>query len=167
MIVYTIGYEGSDFDSVVAALQRHGVEVLVDVRALPISRKPNFSKRRLSVSLEENGIEYLHLGALGDPKAGREAARAGRLSDFRRVYQAHLLRAKPKQTLQGLVALCSARVCCLLCFERDHTACHRSIVADRLSAKGLTVHHLRGDAPARHGSSRRPRRNLGESAAAA
>lgn len=167
MDLYTIGYEGTDFGGVLAALQRHSVDVLVDVRAVPLSRKPGFSKKALSGRLEENGIDYIHLGILGDPKPGREAARSGRLSDFRRIYREHLSRADPQEACEGLVAWSQARVCCLLCFERDPAVCHRSIIADSLAIRGLTVSHLYAERATRHGSSSSTRRNTGEGATTA
>ena len=74
--VYTLGYEGTDIDKVVATLQAVGVKVLADVRAVALSRKKGFSKNALRTRLEAEGIAYVHLVELGDPKPGREAARA-------------------------------------------------------------------------------------------
>ena len=62
----------------IAALQAAGVEQVIDVRAVPLSRKPGFSKNVLAAGLKEAGIDYVHLKALGTPPAGREAARKGR-----------------------------------------------------------------------------------------
>src|SRR5690606_21613376 len=76
-IVYTIGYEGTDIDRFVATLKAVGVRRLADVRAVALSRKKGFSKKSLAARLEAEDIEYLHFQALGDPKPGREAARAG------------------------------------------------------------------------------------------
>jgi uncharacterized protein (DUF488 family) len=72
----TIGYEASQPDLFDATLLRRGVEVLVDVRAVALSRRRGFSKRALAERLEQQGISYLHLSNLGDPKPGRDAARS-------------------------------------------------------------------------------------------
>ena len=86
----TIGYEGATQADVIARLRAAGVEIVIDVRAVASSRRPGFSKTILAASLAEAGIDYLHLRALGTPKPGREAARAGRIDEMREIYEAHL-----------------------------------------------------------------------------
>ena len=81
--VYTIGYEGTDIDRFIQTLRNVDVKVLADVRAVALSRKEGFSKSALSSRLEMEGISYIHFMELGDPKKGREAARAGKYEKFR------------------------------------------------------------------------------------
>ena len=88
MRIFTIGYEGSTQDEFIAALQQAGVERIIDVRAVPLSRKPGFSKNVLAAGLSEAGIDYVHLKALGTPPAGREAARKGDEAGLERIYAA-------------------------------------------------------------------------------
>lgn len=76
--LFTIGYEGATPGAVADALAGAGVELLVDIRAVANSRRPGFSKRALAAGVEERGVGYLHLRALGTPAEGRAAARAGR-----------------------------------------------------------------------------------------
>jgi uncharacterized protein (DUF488 family) len=147
--LYTIGYEGTDIDRFVATLKAVGVRLLADVRALPLSRKKGFSKNGLRVRIEQEGMEYIHLGALGDPKEGRDAARAGRFDQFRKIYNKHLAQAEPQETLRELEALVGKRPTCLMCFERDPTECHRLIVASQLP-KSVKTLHLYGDEPNRY-----------------
>src|SRR3954467_7185892 len=90
MRIFTIGYEGATMDDFLAALKAAGVERLIDVRALPLSRRPGFSKSPLRAALEEVGVEYVHLKALGTPPDGRSAARAGRREDLKRIYAGQL-----------------------------------------------------------------------------
>src|SRR3982750_1999080 len=90
MRIFTIGYEGTTVGEFIAALQRAGVERVIDVRALPLSRRPGFSKSPLRAALQEVGIDYLHLKALGTPADGRAAARAGRHKDLERIYSGQL-----------------------------------------------------------------------------
>src|SRR6185369_12843167 len=85
MRIFTIGYEGSTMPEFLAARRKAGVERVIDVRALPLSRRPGFSKTPLRLALEEAGIEYVHLKALGTPAEGRTAARAGRQTDLERI----------------------------------------------------------------------------------
>lgn len=148
MKLFTVGYEGRTTDDLFATLRRTGVELLIDVRDVPISRKRGFSKTALGNGLAAVGIEYLHLKGLGDPKPGRVAARSGRYAEFRRIFSEHLLSCAAQQALAMAVAEASQKVACLLCFERDHTNCHRSIVANSMSGlKHFSVTHLDTRAP--------------------
>lgn len=150
-VAYTIGYEGADMERFITTLKMVGVEVLADVRAVAHSRKKGFSKTALRERLEEEGITYIHFIELGDPKPGREAARAGRYSEFRRIYARHLSEHEPRAALSVLGSLVREKATCLLCFERDPSVCHRSIVAERLTTFGVkTVLHLYGDTPSRY-----------------
>src|SRR5688500_8211615 len=90
MKIFTIGYEGTTQPELIAALQASGVERLIDVRAVPLSRKPGFSKNILANGLAEAGIEYVHLKALGTPPEGREAARKNRHAELERIYAGQL-----------------------------------------------------------------------------
>ena len=68
MIIYTIGYEGLNIDSFMSLLRENGVETVVDIRELPLSRKPGFSKKVLASTLSASGFEYTHISDLGCPK---------------------------------------------------------------------------------------------------
>ena len=83
MKIFTIGYEGVTQGEFLAALEGAGVARVIDVRALPLSRRPGFSKTPLKNALAEVGIDYVHLKALGTPPEGREAARKGRHDELR------------------------------------------------------------------------------------
>lgn len=140
----TIGYEGSSLLDFISALQREGVQHVLDIRDRPISRKPGFSKRLLAEALLSAGIGYSHLQALGDPKPGRDAMRAGRVDEFREIFTAHLDRPEGEEALATAYAMASRKPSVLLCFEADHQCCHRHIVANRMVEAGaLTVRHLR------------------------
>lgn len=149
-VVYTIGYEGTDIDRFVATLRAVGVTMLADVRAVAVSRKKGFSKNGLRERLEAEAITYVHLVELGDPKPGRDAARAGKYDEFRRIYSAHLKTADAVGVLKVLDKLARQDAVCLLCFERDPAGCHRRMIADRLKARGLEVFDLYGDEPSRY-----------------
>ncbi len=168
-VVYTIGYEGTDIERFVETLKAVGIQVLADVRAVAISRKKGFSKKALKARLELEGISYLHFDALGDPKSGREAARAGRYEEFRRVYGKHISGNEAQQALQALENVIRDAPSCLLCFERDPSVCHRSIVASEMSLKGIRSFDLFGDDPTRYvdHARKRSRHHSRESAATA
>lgn len=128
----TVGYEGAKIDDFIATLLSAKVTTLVDVRELPLSRKKGFSKNALRTAVEAAGISYLHIRQLGDPKPGRDAAKAGDYKTFRKIFGAHMLRPETKQALKDLADMLGNGLTCLLCFERCHRQCHRTIVADEL-----------------------------------
>jgi len=128
MKIFTIGYEKATQAEVIGALQAAGVSRLIDVRAVPASRRPGFSKNILAASLAEHGIDYVHLKALGTPADGRAAARAGRHADLERIYAGQL--ELPEAIAQSaiMLALAEEKPSALLCYERDPAACHRSLL---------------------------------------
>ena len=129
-MIFTIGYEGATQAELVAALAAAGVGRVIDVRAVPLSRKPGFSKNVLAAGLREAGIDYVHLKALGTPPEGREAARKGKHEVLERVYAAQL--ETPEAGLQAarMIELASEKRSALLCFERDPGACHRTLLRE-------------------------------------
>jgi uncharacterized protein (DUF488 family) len=128
MRIFTIGYEATTMGDFLAALQTASVERVIDVRALPLSRRPGFSKSPLRAALADAGIDYVHLKALGTPATGREAARKGRHEDLKRIYASQL--QLPEAIAQGaqMLELCRDKPSALLCFERDPAACHRTLL---------------------------------------
>lgn len=128
MKIFTIGYEGSTQAELLAALRTVGIERVLDVRAVPLSRKPGFSKKVLAAALREEGIDYVHLKALGTPPEGREAARKGRYEVLERVYAAQLETAEAAMQAAQMLELAAEKPSVLLCFERDPAACHRSLL---------------------------------------
>jgi uncharacterized protein (DUF488 family) len=137
--VFTIGYEGATMASFVAALQAAGVAQVIDVRALPLSRRPGFSKTALAGGLAEAGIDYVHLRALGTPPEGREAARKGRHDVLAQVYAGQL--ELPEAIGQGaqMLALAEEKPSALLCFERDPAGCHRTLLVRAMAPDAHVV----------------------------
>ena len=140
MRIFTIGYEGATVAEFVAALTQAKVERVIDVRALPLSRRPGFSKSPLRAALEEAGIEYLHLKALGTPADGRAAARAGRYADLQRIYAGQLELPEAMAQAAQMLALADERPTALLCMERDPAQCHRTLLLDAVAADAEVVH---------------------------
>lgn len=131
--IFTIGYQGTTVDDLIAALKEAGVARVIDVRAVPLSRKRGFSKRALAGELAESGIEYVHLQALGTPKEGRDAARAGDCEHLERVFRGYVeAYPEPKLALKEAASLIREKPSALLCFEATPETCHRTIVADIL-----------------------------------
>lgn len=128
----TIGYETDTQSGMIARLKAAGVELVVDVRAVASSRKAGFSKTLLGNSLKDQGIDYLHLRPLGTPKPGREAARAGRIDEMHRIFNAHLEEPAAQLALAQATELATQKRIALLCYEDDPNCCHRQIVAQRI-----------------------------------
>jgi len=139
----TIGYEAAPQARVIDTLKAAGVEVLIDVRAIAASRRAGFSKGLLSSSLEDAGIEYVHLRGLGTPKEGRMAARKGKTAEMRAIFEAHLAEPEAQLQLAKAIEIAKAKKVALLCYEADHRGCHRSIVVERMQeAADFTVENL-------------------------
>jgi len=139
--LYTIGYEGANLDDFVETLRAAKIDVLLDIREIPISRRRGFSKTALGQVVEASGIAYRHERQLGSPKAIRHRLREdGNYDRFFREFKRYLdkqwdLLEALTQELKGNVAL--------MCFEKDHADCHRHSVAEALSKLlGKTPIHL-------------------------
>src|SRR6201996_7269913 len=143
--LFTIGYEQTPQKAVLDELALAGVKLLVDVRAVTSSRRPGFSKNQLAASLDERGIAYIHLAGLGTPKEGRLAARSGDYATLQKIFTKHLKTPQAKEELDELSALVKkAGPVCLLCYERDHTHCHRRIIAEMIEERdGVRIENLK------------------------
>ncbi|MGU3654092.1 DUF488 domain-containing protein [Mycolicibacterium sp. A43C] len=141
--VVSIGYEGRTVDDLVAQLLQQEVQVLVDVRLTPLSRKPGLSKTKLSEALAAVGIRYVHHRALGNPKDNRAGFRAGEPQSHAR-YRDVLDSTAATEALAHVCELLDGGVVALLCFEHDHSECHRDIVVRRLmqARPGAAVVHV-------------------------
>ena len=134
--LFTIGYEQAKPAAVLDELTQAKIDTLVDVRAVAASRRPGFSKRQLSASLDEAGISYLHLQKLGTPAEGRQAARAGDRETLWRIYEKHIKKAEPQAELGELADLVkSGRRIALLCYCRDPRLCHRWRICTHLEQR--------------------------------
>ena len=130
MKIFTIGYEGATMAGFLAALRGAGVEQVLDVRALPLSRRPGFSKSSLAASLWEAGIGYVHLKALGTPQRGRDAAKRGDVATLEAVYADQLELPEAQAQAARMLALVAEKPSALLCYERDPAHCHRTLLLD-------------------------------------
>jgi uncharacterized protein (DUF488 family) len=138
MRIFTIGYEKATVAEVLAALKQAGVERVIDVRAVPNSRRPGFSKNLLRNALAEVGIDYVHLRALGTPADGRAAARAGRTEDLQRIYSGQLELPEAIAQSARMLDLAKEMPSALLCYEREPGGCHRTLLL-RSAAPGAEI----------------------------
>jgi uncharacterized protein (DUF488 family) len=126
-----LGYQGRSPDDVVDALRAAGIEVLIDVRELPWSRRAEFSKKALAERLARDGIRYVHLRSAGNPRAIRKSDAPG--AEILARFRAHL--SEHPQVLDEIVAAAGGAPAALLCYEADVAACHRSVLLDALAAR--------------------------------
>jgi uncharacterized protein (DUF488 family) len=144
--LFTIGYEQTSPKAVLDELEHAGVKLLVDVRAVTSSRRPGFSKNQLAAGLDERGIAYVHFAGLGTPKEGRLAARSGKFDLLHTIYAKHLKALQAREELDELSALVKkSGPVCLLCYERDHSHCHRQWIAEIIQDRdGVRIENLAG-----------------------
>ncbi|MDY6984409.1 MAG: DUF488 domain-containing protein [Pseudomonadota bacterium] len=144
MRIFTIGYEGLDLSTFTTLLARHGVETVVDIRELPLSRKKGFSKQALKHELQLAGFGYVHVGALGCPRPVRDGYRQHRdWAIYTEGFMQHL--GSQEAALREVAELAKVTTCALLCYEADYNFCHRSMVAEALRQQGqggLEVEHI-------------------------
>jgi uncharacterized protein (DUF488 family) len=141
MHLFTIGYEATTVADFLAALKSAGVERVIDVRALPLSRRPGFSKTPLKGALAEARIDYVHLRALGTPAAGRDAARKGRQVELERIYAGQLELPEALAASALMLELAAEKPSALLCYEREPAGCHRNLLL-RWATPEAEVTHL-------------------------
>ncbi|WP_424950727.1 DUF488 family protein [Deinococcus sp.] len=147
--LWTIGYEGTSLDGLIATLRGAGMTLLIDTRERAQSRRKGFSKTALGLALMDGGIAYRHLRSLGTPPAiRREYKLTHDFASLRRGYLAHL--ATQGETLEELARLAAQERVALLCYEADPGQCHRSLIAGRLRDLALVgeVHDLHPPRPA-------------------
>jgi uncharacterized protein (DUF488 family) len=143
MTIYTIGYEGLDIETFLSMLSEHGIDTIVDVRELPLSRKRGFSKKALASLLEMSGREYIHMAELGCPKPVRDIYRNdGNWARYTKGFMTYL--KTQSDAIARLTTRAAASNCALLCYEADSNFCHRSMVAKAVTDyAGARVTHIK------------------------
>lgn len=130
--VGSAGYERyRDSREFARALADAGVERLVDVRELPISRRRGYAKSALLTAMAEAGIEYVHVRALGNPKPFRDLYKAGRTEEGRAAYE-HFLLEQRRDALAALGEMLREKPAALMCVEHDAATCHRTVILEAL-----------------------------------
>jgi uncharacterized protein (DUF488 family) len=141
--IFSIGYERAGFPAFLAALEEARIEAIVDVRDLPNSRRAGFAKTMLTNNLATAGIEYVPMKALGTPKAGRLAHRAGDKETFWEIVDDALARPEARLAIEHVALLAKSKRACLMCFEHDWRDCHRARVCELLAeTHGIEAVHL-------------------------
>ncbi|MHB8612605.1 MAG: DUF488 domain-containing protein [Candidatus Dormibacteraceae bacterium] len=151
--MFTIGHSTRELEEFVDLLHHHGVELVVDVRTIPASRRlPHFGKVALERSLPDQSISYLHmpeLGGLRKPRPG--SVNTGLRNLGFRGYADHMQGVGFWTALENLEELAAARPTAIMCAEAVPWRCHRSLLSDALAAKRVEVLHITGKSqPAVH-----------------
>ncbi len=144
--LFTLGYSGFTPETFAGRLQAASVDVVIDVRRKPISRKKGFSLKGLSAFLKDQGIEYRHVPVLGMPESLLEERHEGmEAGEYLAEYGRYLQSCD--DVLDDLLQQARLRRCCLMCLEKSPAECHRSVIADELKARcngRMRVEHLAG-----------------------
>jgi uncharacterized protein (DUF488 family) len=146
----TIGHSNRSFEELATMLSAHGVELLADVRTIPKSRhNPQFNKENLPAALKTAGIEYIHLPGLGGLRHPRADSinTAWRNLSFR-GYADYMQTPEFAAALTRLLELAGSRRVAVMCAEAVPWRCHRSLIADALTARGIAVDHIMSAAKA-------------------
>ncbi len=146
MTIFTIGYEGLTADSFIKYLKQFKISCIADVRHLPLSRKKGFSKTAMTALLEAENIRYDSYRDLGTSKAMREALYQN--YDYQSFFKAYAksLAGKEKTIDKILYDVNHGENVALLCFEKDATKCHRSLLAHVIKKRdgnGLEIKHIK------------------------
>lgn len=131
--IFTIGYERRDGEDLVSKLIENGVNTLVDVRQRAMSRKADFRGKALAARCEDAGIDYLPMPALGSTDELRDELReSGDFKAFAKSFRALTRRKAMKQSINELAELAEEATIAMICYERCHDECHRSVLAEQL-----------------------------------
>jgi uncharacterized protein (DUF488 family) len=144
--IFTVGHSTRSLDQLVDLLRKNGIELLADVRTAPGSgRVPQFNRLELERSLTEHGIRYVHLAKLGGLRRPRSDSTNGgwRNSSFR-GYADYMQEPSFLESLDGLIALAQDSTVAIMCAEAVPWRCHRNLIADALTVRGLEVRHIIG-----------------------
>jgi uncharacterized protein (DUF488 family) len=142
--LFTVGYEGTTIEDFIDSLRANNISCVLDVRALPLSRKPGFSKTQLAGRLTREQIGYVHLPELGTPKDIRDKLKLTHdYTIFFDKMEKYL--ADKKDAIRQAYDRAMNTRCCLMCFERLADQCHRKIVAEKIkttTGDNLQITHI-------------------------
>jgi len=142
--LFTTGYEGVNSEELLRKLKKHNINCVIDVRELPLSRKPGFSKSALRSNLARENIQYVHLKKLGSPRPVRYKLKADK--DYEAFFESMSdYLDNQKESIETAYQYVKHNNCCLMCFEKLAAMCHRKIVARKIKERdgnGLKVENI-------------------------
>jgi len=144
--VLTIGHSTRPLDELLALLKEHGVTLLVDVRTIPGSRKnPQFNRDDLARALEKAGVRYAHAAGLGGLRRARpDSPNAGWRNPAFRGFADYMQTDAFQESLGSLIEMARKECVAIMCAEALPWRCHRSLISDALTVRGVRVAHIMG-----------------------
>jgi uncharacterized protein (DUF488 family) len=143
-VIFTIGHSTHPIEKFLETLEAHGIEKLVDVRTIPKSRRnPQFGQEELAATLAQHGIRYVHLPGLGGLRhARKDSINTGWKNASFRGYADYMQTPAFAESVTELLGLSAAGPSAIMCAEAVPWRCHRSLIADALTARGIAVEHI-------------------------
>jgi uncharacterized protein (DUF488 family) len=128
--IYTVGHSNRSIEEFIKPLKDHSINVIVDVRRFPKSKFPHFCGDELARIMKDLGIEYVYLGK--------------ELGGFRKGgYEVYMESDEFREGIKKLEAICTGKVCAIMCAERLYFKCHRRFISKYLESLGWKVVHLK------------------------
>ena len=145
-VVYTIGHSTHTLAQFIALLRTHSTQTVADVRTVPRSRRvPQFNKESLAGELRAGGIGYVHMKELGGwRRARKDSPNTGWRNAGFRAYADYLLTQEFEAAISRLMSLAQRERIAIMCAEAVPWRCHRSLIADALTVRGVEVRHITG-----------------------
>jgi uncharacterized protein (DUF488 family) len=142
--VFTIGHSTHSLDELVDLLRAHGVQRVIDIRTIPRSRhNPQFNRDALAPALRSCRIGYVHLKALGGLRHAKiDSVNLGWRNASFRGYADYMQTSEFEAALDRAIHLAAEKPSALMCAEAVPWRCHRSLVADALTVRGIPVEHI-------------------------
>lgn len=143
-VIYSVGHSVRSIEEFIELLKHYGVEILVDVRHYPRSRRnPQFNKEALPSELEPFSIRYVHLEGLGGlRKPTKDSINSALRSASFRGYADYMQSDEFKKSLEDLLSLAKRSGVAIMCAEAVPWRCHRFLLSDALVARGFDVEHI-------------------------
>jgi uncharacterized protein (DUF488 family) len=143
MRIFTVGHSTRPIETLVGLLENAGVSQLVDVRSIPRSRRhPQFNRESLAMSLKDAGVDYRHAPGLGGRRQPDPQSINLGLDGGFQGFADYMTTAEFERELRDLIELAQDQPTAIMCAERLPEQCHRSLISDALSARGVDVRHL-------------------------
>ncbi len=142
--IYAIGHSTRSLEDFIEILQAHGITLLADIRTVPKSRhNPQFSQESLALELPRHGIHYRHIRELGGLRhPSKDSVNTGWENASFRGYADYMQTPEFQAALESLMELAQKERVAIMCAEGNPLRCHRSLVADALAVRGVTVLHI-------------------------
>ncbi len=142
--IYALGHSTRPLEQFVELLQAHEIKILADIRTIPRSRtNPQFNQENLARELPRAGIRYIHLQALGGlRRPQKDSANLGWENTSFRGYADYMQTPEFEAALAELIRLGAEGRTAIMCAEGNPFRCHRNLVADALTARGIPVYHI-------------------------